>query len=60
AGADQFKPFGMLIVFGRLQVTQINTVFFRFIYWLFELFGVQSGIGVYGLQLLRFWQRTGY
>ncbi|MGI8665726.1 MAG: site-2 protease family protein [Jatrophihabitans sp.] len=55
-GAEQFKPFGLLIVFALLQVRQINQVFFDAIYWLFDLSTVPHVIGQIGVELLRFWQ----
>ena len=56
SGAEQFKPFGLLIVFALLQVRQINRVFFDFIYWLFDLSGLSHRYGELGIELLRFWQ----
>jgi len=54
--AEQFKPFGMLAVFALLQLQSVNHAFFRAIYWLFELSGLSSDSGRFGLELLRFWQ----
>jgi Zn-dependent protease len=55
-GAEQFKPFGLLIIFALLQAHQINQVFFGFIYWLFDLSGLDHGYGQTGVTLLQFWQ----
>ncbi|MEV6277347.1 site-2 protease family protein [Nocardia sp. NPDC051832] len=52
---DQFKPFGMLILFALLFTPQINRVFFDSIYWLFELSGVPSYWSGQGSRLFRFW-----
>ena len=56
AGAEQFKPFGLLAVFALLQVGQLNRVFFGAIYWLFDLSGLSHQYGEAGITLLRFWQ----
>ncbi|MEO6702395.1 MAG: site-2 protease family protein [Jatrophihabitantaceae bacterium] len=55
-GADQFKPFGLLIVFALLQVRQLNQAFFSFVYWLFDLSGLGHRYGQAGITLLQFWQ----
>lgn len=55
-GAEQFKPFGLLAVFALLQVRQLNVAFFRFIYWLFDLSGLDHTFGQAGIELMRFWQ----
>ncbi len=57
-GAEQFKPFGLLIVFALLQVQQLNRVFFDFIYWLFDLSGLDHVWGQVGVTLLKFWQTS--
>jgi Zn-dependent protease len=57
-GAEQFKPFGLLIVFALLQVHQLNRVFFDFIYWLFDLSGLDHIWGEVGITLLKFWQAS--
>jgi Zn-dependent protease len=54
--AEQFKPFGMLALFALIMVPSLNRVFFDAIYWLYELSGLPSALGQFGLQLLRFWQ----
>ncbi len=56
AGAEQFKPFGLLLVFALLQVGQLNRVFFDSIYWLFDLSGLSHLYAEKGIELLRFWQ----
>ncbi len=59
--AEQVKPFGMLIIFALLQVNSINNAFFDLISWLFELSGLQEGLGQAALTLLQFWKDpTGY
>ncbi|NKY27375.1 site-2 protease family protein [Nocardia gamkensis] len=52
---DQFKPFGMLILFALLFTPAINQVFFDAVYALFELSGVPSNWSRYGGYLTRFW-----
>ena len=52
---DQFKPFGMLIVFALLWTPAINNVFFDAVYALFELSGVPRVWSDYGNYLTRFW-----
>ncbi|WP_406267555.1 site-2 protease family protein [Nocardia sp. NBC_00881] len=52
---DQFKPFGMLILFALLFTPAINQVFFDAVYALFELSGVPSNWSRYGSFLTRFW-----
>jgi Zn-dependent protease len=55
--AEQVKPFGLLIVFALLQVDTINRVFFRLIFWLYDLSGQAHQNGQVGLELLKFWHR---
>jgi Zn-dependent protease len=52
---DQFKPYGMLLVFALLFTPAINQVFFDVIYRLFELSGVPSDWSRFGSYLTRFW-----
>jgi Zn-dependent protease len=52
---DQFKPFGMLILFALLFTPSINKVFFDAVYSLYELSGVPSNWSRYGSYLTRFW-----
>ncbi|PXX65264.1 Zn-dependent protease [Nocardia tenerifensis] len=52
---DQFKPFGMLILFALLFTPAINQVFFDAVYALFEVSGVPSNWSRYGSYLTRFW-----
>jgi Zn-dependent protease len=52
---DQFKPFGMLILFALLFTPSINKVFFDAVYSLYELSGVPSDWSRYGSYLTRFW-----
>ncbi|HJQ00840.1 MAG TPA: site-2 protease family protein [Jatrophihabitans sp.] len=56
AGAEQFKPFGLLLVFALLQVRQLNRVFFGFIYGLFDLSGLPHEYADVGIRLLQFWR----
>jgi len=56
--AEQFKPFGMLVVFALLQLQSVNEAFFRLIYRLFEVSGLSSAVGQVGLDLLMFWKST--
>ncbi|MGN2635451.1 site-2 protease family protein [Nocardia takedensis] len=53
---DQFKPFGMLILFALLFTPAINNVFFDAVYALFELSGVPRVWSGYGDYLTRFWR----
>lgn len=52
---DQFKPFGMLIVFALLFTPSINQMFFDAVYSLYELSGVDADWSRYGSWLTRFW-----
>ncbi|MFD0365388.1 site-2 protease family protein [Nocardia sp. GCM10030253] len=52
---DQFKPFGMLILFALLFTPAINSVFFDTVYALYDLSGVPSNWSRYGSFLTRFW-----
>ncbi|WP_084655509.1 site-2 protease family protein [Nocardia altamirensis] len=52
---DQFKPFGMLLVFALLFTPAINQVFFDAVYSLYELSGVDADWSRYGSYLTRFW-----
>jgi Zn-dependent protease len=58
AGAEQFKPFGLLLVFALLQVRQLNRAFFGAIYGLFDLSGLPHQYAETGISLLRFWQAS--
>ncbi|WP_054812399.1 site-2 protease family protein [Nocardia arizonensis] len=53
---EQFKPFGMLIVFALLFTPSVNRVFFDAVYALFELSGVPRDWSWYGDYLTRFWR----
>ncbi|MFC6011290.1 site-2 protease family protein [Nocardia lasii] len=53
---DQFKPYGMLILFALIFFTPLNQVFFNAVYALFELSGVPDSWAAYGSQLARFWR----
>ncbi|MFE7796884.1 site-2 protease family protein [Nocardia sp. NPDC057440] len=52
---DQFKPFGMLILFALLFTPAINRLFFDAVYALYELSGVPSDWSRFGNFLTRFW-----
>ncbi|MEV0295741.1 site-2 protease family protein [Nocardia sp. NPDC050710] len=52
---DQFKPFGMLVLFALLFTPAINEVFFDAVYALFELSGVPREWSSFGNYLTRFW-----
>lgn len=54
-GLDQFKPFGMLILFALLFTPAINQVFFDAVYALYDLSGVAEQWSRYGGYLTRFW-----
>jgi Zn-dependent protease len=54
-GLDQFKPFGMLILFALLFTPAINQVFFDAVYALYDLSGVSEQWSRYGGYLTRFW-----
>ncbi|MEV0249450.1 site-2 protease family protein [Nocardia sp. NPDC050712] len=52
---DQFKPFGMLILFALIFTPQLNRVFFDAVYWIYELSGVPQSWSQWGSSLTRFW-----
>ncbi|NUS91341.1 MAG: site-2 protease family protein [Nocardia sp.] len=54
-GLEQFKPFGMLILFALLFTPSINQVFFDVVYALYDLSGVSEQWSRYGGYLTRFW-----
>ncbi len=54
-GLEQFKPFGMLILFALLFTPTINQVFFDAVYALYDLSGVSAQWSRYGGYLTRFW-----
>ncbi len=54
-GLDQFKPFGMLILFALLFTPAINQVFFDAVYALYDFSGVSEQWSRYGGYLTRFW-----
>lgn len=54
-GLEQFKPFGMLILFALLFTPAINQVFFDAVYAFYEVSGVPSNWSRYGSYLTRFW-----
>ncbi|WP_280437737.1 site-2 protease family protein [Nocardia carnea] len=54
-GLDQFKPFGMLILFALLFTPAINQVFFDAVYTLYDFSGVSEQWSRYGGYLTRFW-----
>lgn len=58
AGAEQFKPFGMLAIFVLLQVPSFNRVFFNAVYWLYELSGLNRNTAAFGYQLIQFWHSS--
>ncbi|MGW6425834.1 site-2 protease family protein [Nocardia sp. NPDC055053] len=53
---DQFKPYGMLILFAVIFFTPLSQVFFNGVYALFELSGVPEGWAAYGSHMTRFWR----
>ncbi|MFD6389822.1 site-2 protease family protein [Nocardia sp. NPDC060259] len=53
---DQFKPYGMLILFAVIFFTPLSQVFFNGVYALFELSGVPEGWAAYGGHMTRFWR----
>lgn len=57
-GAEQLKPFGMLIVFALIQIQTVNRAFFSAIYWLFDFAGVPRYYAAAGFQLIKFWQSS--
>lgn len=52
---DQFKPFGMLILFALIFTPQLNRLFFDGVYALYELSGVPESWSEFGSRLTRFW-----
>jgi Zn-dependent protease len=54
-GADAIKPWGMIGVIVLLQIQQLNTAFFDFVYRIYEVFGVPRGVADAGHQLFKFW-----
>lgn len=53
---DQFKPYGMLILFAVIFFTPLSQVFFDSVYALFGFSGVPEVWAAYGGQLTRFWR----
>jgi Zn-dependent protease len=56
-GAEVVKPWGLLGVFVLLQVQQINTAFFNFVYRIYEISGLDRGTADLGRKLFRFWAK---
>jgi Zn-dependent protease len=54
-GAEAIKPWGMIGVIVLLQIRQLNTAFFNFVYRIYEVFGVPRGVADAGHQLFKFW-----
>ncbi|WP_225726056.1 MULTISPECIES: site-2 protease family protein [unclassified Nocardia] len=52
---EQFKAFGMLLLFILIFTPAINHYFFQFVYGLFELSGVPREWSQWGGYLVRFW-----
>jgi Zn-dependent protease len=53
---EPFAPFGLLAVFGVLQIPSANDRFFRLVYDVTDWFGVQGWYVNIGYQLFRFWK----
>jgi hypothetical protein len=45
----------MIGVIVLLQIRQLNTAFFNFVYRIYEVFGVPRGVSDAGYQLFKFW-----
>ncbi|MCW2541194.1 MAG: putative zinc metalloprotease ywhC [Frankiales bacterium] len=58
-GAEQFKPWGMIILYALLQINSVNNRFFDAIYRLFDLLGGNDNIAYTGRVLFQFWQKLG-
>jgi len=55
--AEQFKPFGMLVLFALLiSIASLNRAFFDAMYSIFELSGVRRIFVAAGFELVKFWQ----
>ncbi|MGC5247478.1 site-2 protease family protein [Gordonia sp. DT219] len=54
--AAKIAPYGFLIIFALLFIPQLNQLFFDFIFWLFELSGVPSGLAGWGWNTFLFWR----
>ena len=51
-----FAPYGFILLFVLLWQSEINQVFFGFVYWIGEAIGVPAPLAGEGFQLMRFWQ----
>ncbi|MGM7647507.1 site-2 protease family protein [Nocardia sp. JW2] len=52
---DQFKPYGMLILFAVIFFTPLSRVFFEAVYLLFDISGIPQYWAGNGSRLTRFW-----
>jgi Zn-dependent protease len=57
-GAEQFKPWGMIILFALLQINSVNYRFFNAVYGLFDLLGGDRNYAGVGYTLFKFWQKS--
>ena len=51
-----FAPYGFILLFVLLWQSEINQVFFSFVYWIGEALGVPAPLAGEGFQQMRFWQ----
>ena len=58
-GFEPFKPFGILFVFGLLQIDRLNALFFGWVYDLYALSGASPYLSGVGYSLLQFWKLPG-
>ncbi|MDT4959348.1 MAG: hypothetical protein QOD31_3147 [Pseudonocardiales bacterium] len=56
-GAEAIKPWGMIGVIVLLQIQQLNTAFFDFVYRIYDISGVARLASEYGHAFFKFWQK---
>ncbi|MDQ2748480.1 MAG: site-2 protease family protein [Actinomycetota bacterium] len=55
-GAEAIKPWGMIGVIVLLQIQQLNTAFFDFVYRIYDVSGVPRLASEFGHAFFKFWQ----
>jgi Zn-dependent protease len=54
-GFGYVAPFGLLLLFGLLQIGIVNEIFFGLVYAIGDLLGLPRGLYVLGYHLIQFW-----